>query len=165
VILKEVEIWYPRLKTPSSRFSKTNPEYSIQLRTYDKAVKQDWADQGLNPKVVVDEDTGKMYWKLNLSKKSLKSDGSLAPVPSCIGPKLESIDPDTVGNGSIADVRIFMREYQDTEGRPKRKPVIQGIQLRKLVERAPFTKTDGEEFDELDVDLEVVPLDTTEPPL
>jgi hypothetical protein len=163
MILKEVEIWYPRLKTPSSRFSKTNPEYSIQLRTSDKAVKQDWVDQGLNPKVVVDEDTGRMYWKLNLSKKSLKSDGSLAAMPTCVGPKLDEINPDTVGNGSIADIRIFMREYTDTEGRIKYKPVIQGIQLRKLIERVPFEKTDIEEFDELDVELEIVPLSPDEP--
>jgi hypothetical protein len=136
-VLKDVELWFARLdpKNPNSLFDKDNPTWEVQIRTKDKNQMQDWKSLNLKPKLEQDENNG-TYWKVNLKRKSKKKDGTpLSPVKVVDG-ALEDVDPNTIGNGSIGDVRIFQYDYEVGVGKVKKSGVasmLAAIQLSKHI--------------------------------
>ena len=113
-ILKNVELFYPRLdpKKPNSKFNKEQPTWEVQIRTRDKAVKNEWAALNLKPKTVEDDD-GKVFYSVTLRKKSKKKDGEVNQPVKVIDGGLNDINPMSIGNGSIGNIRIFQYEYGD----------------------------------------------------
>jgi len=145
-IIKNVQIYFAKLNPnrPNPKFNKKNPTWELQLRTSDKVQKAEWEKLGLAVKAVIPEE-GAPYYRVNLKKKSIKEDGSPSSVVSVIDGKLKPIDPDTIGNGSVANIRIFQYEYTN-EGKKGIASVLMAVQLTKhLVYTAPPRDDDFEE--------------------
>jgi hypothetical protein len=167
-ILKNCEIWFAKLNPsrPNSRMDPENPRWEVQLRTHDKDQFAAWKAEGLKPKLLVHpegheeegqaiiDEKGQKTWRLNLGKNAFKrglsKDTPLAqrkpndPVEVVDG-KMRAIDPDTIGNGSIANVRVFIREYTDNKtGKLAKAGTLMGLQLTKYI---VYKQTAREEFD------------------
>lgn len=143
-MLKNVEIFYLKANParPNATFNKKNPTWDVQLRTTDKAVRKEWEALNLSVKAIV-PDEGAPYFRVNLKKKSIKEDGTPASFVKIVDGSLNDIDPDTVGNGSRGNVRIFQYEYDKTEGGGKgTASVLMGIQITKYVKYKPKKRDD-----------------------
>jgi hypothetical protein len=135
-IIKNAELWFPRLSPnhPSMRFSKTNPQWEVQLRTSNKDVKNEWKALGLKVvSVVPDDDPTQMYFRVNLNKKKFKADGSEAKHVEVIDGKRQPIDPNSIGNGSIGNVRVFVRDYTKPDGTEGKSFVLMAVQVVKHI--------------------------------
>lgn len=142
-ILHDCEIWFAKLdpNRPNSRFNKENPTWEVQIRTTSKEKKKEWQALNLNVKDVVPED-GPPYFRANLRKKSIKVDGEAASSVNLVDGKLRPVDPNTIGNGSIGNVRIFQYEYQKPDGSVGIVSVLMGVQLTKHVLYTPKPRND-----------------------
>jgi hypothetical protein len=144
-IIKDAEIWFLKAdpKRPNKRFNKANPTWEVQLRTTDIAQKKVWESQHLQPKPITDEETGtRLYWKVNLRRKSVKEDGTASTVPEVKDGDLEPVDPNTVGNGSVANIQVFQYEYDLETGGKGIANVFMGLQLIKHVVYKPKPRED-----------------------
>jgi single-stranded DNA-binding protein len=156
-ILKKVEIWFTKLdpKRPNARFDKDNPTWELQLRTTDRAVKKEWEAHGLPVKAVVpDEEDAVPFFRVNLKKRSLKKDKKTGEMVDnepveVFDAKLKPIDPRTIGNKSIGNVRIYQYDKKDGSGKAS---ILMGVQLTKHIVYEPKV---GESFDELEEETEM----------
>jgi len=148
-ILKNVELFYPRLdpKKPNAKFNKEQPTWEVQIRTRDKKVKAEWAALNLKPKTVEDND-GKVFYSVTLRKKSKKKDGEVNQPVKVIDGGLNDLNPMSIGNGSIGNVRIFQYEYGD-EG--KIASMLMAVQITKLNEYIPKASDDDFEMTETEI--------------
>lgn len=154
-IIKGAELYFSKLnpKRPNSKFNKKNPTWEVQIRTEDKAKKKEWEDLGLAVKAVIPDD-GLPYYRVNLRKKSIKEDGENSSPVSVVDGKLNPVDPDSIGNGSIGNIRIFQYEYTN-EGKKGIASVLMAVQLIKhLVYTAPARDDDFEETETETVDAD-----------
>jgi len=154
-IIKGAELYFSKLnpKRPNAKFNKKNPTWEVQIRTEDKAKKKLWEDLGLSVKAVIPDD-GEPYYRVNLRKKSIKEDGTDSSPVSIVDGKLNPVDPDSIGNGSIANIRIFQYEYTN-EGKRGIASVLMAVQLTKhLVYTAPARDDDFEETETETVDVD-----------
>ncbi|RLA26272.1 MAG: hypothetical protein DRQ62_00115 [Gammaproteobacteria bacterium] len=151
-LLKDCELWYPKLdpEKPSTRFSKKNPTWEIQLRTESKEQKKEWEDLELKVKAVI-PDEGVPYYRVNIKKRKFKADGSESSFVDVMDGNLQPVEPTSIGNGSIGNVRIFQYEYTDNDSGTKgMAAVLMGIQLTKHLVYVPqphdddFETTDTE---------------------
>jgi hypothetical protein len=146
---------------PSKVFNEDNPTWEIQLRTTDKAQKKEWENANLPVKSVL-PDEGDPYWRVALRKKSLKKDkttGEMVPTkaPTVVDGNLDPIEPNSVGNGSICNVDVFMYEY------PKKGTtevatgcVLRGIQVTTHVVYKPKPFVIGPAFEKTET-VRIVP--------
>lgn len=158
-MLQNAEIWFPRLdpKRPNATYNKENPTWELQIRTTDSAQVQEFKALGVVMKPVKYKDDhedpelagsfmltedGKKQWRVNLRKRSLATDRiTLAKPVEVINGAMEAIDPKIIGNGSIANVRVFMR---DSEKGPV--AVLMGVQVTTLMEYTPSEFEEEESF-------------------
>ena len=161
-ILNDVAVFFVRCnpERPNATFSKKNPKWEVQLITTDPAKREEWASHGLKPRLMVYKEgdpkegepilteDGKKQWRLNLSKNSLKEEKGVMvaakPVEVVDGNR-EPVDPDTIGNGSICNVRVYLYEY-DSAKKPGTKEIghiLMGIQVTTHV---VYTAKPKEEF-------------------
>jgi len=139
-------------KRPNAKFNRDNPTWEVQIRTTDKEQKKDWESKGLLVKVVVpDEDGVETYWRVNLRKKSIKNSGEAASPVVVVDGNLNPIDPNTIGNGSIGNVRVYQYEYpkKDKSGKGL-VSVLMGVQVTKHLVYKPKPRDD--EFQEADME-------------
>jgi hypothetical protein len=150
-IVKDCELWFCKLdpKRPNNKFNRANPTWECQIRTTDKAVKKLWEELELPVKAVV-PDEGPPYFRVNLRKKSIKEDKGAASPIKVINGKLDEIDPNTIGNGSVGNLRIFQYEYPKKDGGKGLASVLMGIQVTKHIVYKP--KPRGDEFDETETE-------------
>jgi hypothetical protein len=147
-ILKNCELFYPRLdpKKPNARFNKDNPTWEVQIRTKDKKVKAEWVKQNLRVKTN-DADDG-VFYSVTLRKKTKKADGSANEPVKVVNGSLENIDPMSIGNGSVGNVRVFQYEYGEEK---KIATMLMAIQITKLNEYIPKPSEDEFEMTETQV--------------
>ena len=155
-ILKNVELYFAKLdpKRPNATFNTENPTWEVQIRTKDKKQAAEW--KALNISVKPDEDSdGKIFYKATLKKKSKKKDKSSGelvanePVQVVSG-SLEKIDPSKIGNGSIANVRLFQYEYE-MAGKKGIASMLMAVQITKLNEYIPKPREDDFEMTDFEV--------------
>jgi hypothetical protein len=134
--------------------------WELTGRTEDKAKAAAWK-QVLGAKAVrairedKDDDESEIkYWQIKLRKKKFKVDGAISdPVEVVRGDTLEDLDPKIIGNGSIADVRIYQYDYSfkqkgtTIEGTAS---VLMAVKVKKLVK---YTSKDREEFEKDDFEV------------
>jgi hypothetical protein len=161
-IIKNAEIWFTKLdpKRPAKKFSPKNPTWELQIRTKDKEVKKSWEALNLKVKPVMDKDDNLDYYRVNLKKKSLKEVSKdvfepTAPVQVVDG-KGADVDPNSIGNGSIASIRIFQHNYT-FEGKTGISSVLMAVQL---IKHKLYIPKPMEEFEE--AETEVLPPDDDE---
>jgi hypothetical protein len=153
-IITNAELWFCKVdpKRPNNKFNKKNPTWECQIRTTNKETKKVWESMGLGVKAVI-PDEGPSYFRVNLRKKSIKEDGEKASPVKVVNGSLEDIDPNTIGNGSIGNVRIFQYEYPKEGGGTGVASVLMGLQVTKhIVYKAKprdddFETTDTETID------------------
>lgn len=152
-IIKRAELWYPHLdpQRPNNRFDKENPQWDIQLRTSSKVTKAEWEALGIKTKAVIPDD-GPAYWTANLRKRTLKRDGSSTEPVKVVDGSQDYLDPNTIGNGSVGNIRIYQYEGKDKAGSSKLVAVLMEIQVTKLIKykhepRESFTNEDTEIID------------------
>jgi len=149
-ILKNVNIRYARLNPnrPSTKNNKDG-EWTVQAYTRNKEQLAEWKKIGITVKLA--EDAEGIIYTVNFRKKALKKDGAKNQPPSVLNAKLVAIDATTVGNGSVANIRLFPYDYT-YEGKKGTAFQLQGIQLLRHV---VFKPKPFEDFDEAE-DTEVV---------
>lgn len=144
MLLEKCEIWYPKLdpERPNAKFSRDNPTWELQLRTKNKEQKKQWEAANLIVKAVM-PDVGDPYWRVNLKKKSIAKGGKAANPVSVVDGNLAPVDPLTIGNGSVANIRVFQYEYTKTDGSGKGlATILMGLQLVKHVRYVPKKRDD-----------------------
>jgi hypothetical protein len=143
-ILKNCPLFYCKVdpKRPNSKFNRENPTWEVQIRTTNKDQKKEWEQANLLVKPVVPDD-GPPYWRVNLRKKSIRSNGEASTPVELIDGKLQPVDPNTVGNGSVGNVKVYQYEYEKKQGGGKGiVSVLMGIQLVKHVLYTPKPRDD-----------------------
>jgi hypothetical protein len=151
-LIRNAEVWFAKLdpKRPNKKFNKDNPTWELQIRTSSKETKKEWEAMNLNVKTI-DPDEGPIYYRVNLRKKSIKTDSELASPVSVVDGKLEPVDPNSVGNGSIANIRVYQYEYKKKDGSPGIVSVLMGVQLVKHLVYKPQPRDD--EFAETETEV------------
>jgi hypothetical protein len=133
-IIKNAELWYTKLdpKRPNARFDKNNPSWEAQIRTTSKEQKKEWEELGLRVSAVIpDEDDAKPFYKVNLRKRKYRADGTEGEAPDVVDGNLQPVDPNTIGNGSIGNIRIY--QYESKQDSTKLVSVLMRIQLVKHI--------------------------------
>lgn len=126
-------------------------QWSVQLRTKSKALKQETEKAYKFKWTLVEADDGSHEYKTNLSTYAYQqTDGKEDPTKlnkpvSIIGGDGRTIDPDTVGNGSIGNVSFTYNEEKGT----RRLKAIQVVKWKK------YERKDDTAFDLVD-DFEIV---------
>ena len=162
-LLKNCELHYIKCdpKRPNASFNKKNPTWEAQIRTTDLEQKKEWDALGLKPKLLVGKEgeenegepiltaDGKKQWRVNLKKKSITKDGTAASPVKIVNGSLEDIDPNSVGNGSTGNVRIYQYEF-DQEGKKEKgvASVLMAIQLKRHVVYIPKVRDDEFEMED-----------------
>jgi hypothetical protein len=143
MILENIEIWYPKLdpRRPSARFNKDNPQWEIQGRTRDKDQKNEWEASGLSVKAILPDD-GDPYWRINLKKPSIRRSGEPAEPVRVVDGNLNPIDPTTIGNGSIANIRLYQYEYPRQTGGMGTASILMAVQLTEHILYTPPPRED-----------------------
>jgi len=170
-LLNNVALWYAKLdpKKPNAKMDKENPTWEVQIRTSDPAQKDDWVTNNLKPKLMVYkegdpkegepmlDDEGRKQWKVVLRKRSRKKDSKLPAAdwertdpPEVVDGGLNPIDPTSIGNGSIANIRIFQHEHV-YEGKPGVSSVLMKIQIIKHIIYVP--KPFDDDFSECETEV------------
>lgn len=169
-IIKNVKIFYAKLdpKRPNAKLNKDNPTWELQCRTNSVDQKKEWESLGMKVRLLVGkegsenegepilDEEGKKQWRLNLKKRSLnKKREPQSPVEVLDG-KNKPVDPRSVGDGSIANIRIMQYEYKKADDTIGIAPVLMAIQLVRHVVRKAKPM---EEFGETETEV-VVPEST-----
>jgi hypothetical protein len=137
-IIKGVEIHFCKLdpKRPSKKMNPKNPTWELQMRTTSKEIRKSWTEMNIKSKAVredkTDEESKILYYSANLKKKSIKEDGSNAMPVEVVNGKNQAVDPNSIGNGSIANLRVFQHPYT-FEGVDGIATVLMAVQLIKHV--------------------------------
>jgi hypothetical protein len=146
-ILREVEIWFPKLKKPSS-FRGSEVSWSLQMRTMNEDQADDWEAKGFTVKKIkpnrANGEDFEPYWRANIKRKLTKSDGTERPAPEVKDRMLADVDPMTIGNGTTAHIKYtpweLEKDGQELSGR-----ILEGIQIINLV---PYTPSGDGEYEE-----------------
>lgn len=157
MIIKGAELYFCKLdpKRPNAKFNRENPTWECQIRTSDKTVKKDWESKGLLVKPMVPEE-GPPYFRVNLRKKSIKNNKEAASPVRVLDGKMQPLNPNTIGNGSVGNVQIYQYEYPKKDGSGKGiVSVLMGVQVTKHLVYVPKPRDD--EFSEEE-------METVEPP-
>jgi hypothetical protein len=138
MIISNVELFFCKLdpERPSARFNKVNPTWEVQIRTKDKDIRNDWIAAGMNVTSVV-PDVGDLYFRVNLRKKSIREDGTPADPVEVVDGKLNPIDPNTIGNGSIGNVKIHQYTYTKEGGGKGTASILNKVQVTKHLVYVP----------------------------
>jgi predicted transcriptional regulator len=156
-ILKNCEVRFAQLnpERPSTKLKKTG-RWSIQIFTRKKEQAKEWKD--LNIKVKMAEDDTGVFYTANIAKNAVKSDGTKAEAPKVVNGNLVNIDPKSIGNGSICNIRIFQYDYT-YEGTKGIATMLLSVQVLKHIVYRPkagdfedFEQTDTETIDPEETD-------------
>lgn len=168
-IIKNATVAYISLDParPSMKFDKKRGSWDLQLITTDPKDVEYWKSLGLKPKLVVHKEDseevkanpdlegtpvlidGKKHWKMSVRKKAKDNKGDDATPVEVVSGALQPIDPNTIGRGSIVNVRIYQYDYEQ-DGEKKIGNVLMGVQVMKHVVRKSTPK---ESFGETDYEV------------
>jgi len=108
-ILNNVELHWVKLDKPVAPFGVEQYEISVQVPAARAAELEAYG----KTKPVKDrdgKDTGKV--SINLKKKAQKKDGTDATKVRVVDMSKQPLDPKTIGNGSLGNVMVFLKDYQ-----------------------------------------------------
>ena len=155
-IINNVEVHWVKLDANKPERYQDNPKApaknSLQLRVKDKKVKES-LEKEFGFKFSPMEIDDKIVYKTSLSKYTYQADADgnedkTKPnkPATCILGDGTPVDPNTVGNGSIANVSFYVKEDKSSR-------TLKGIQVTRLIKFEP--KGDQDQF-ELTDDFEVI---------
>jgi len=149
-ILKNVELFFAKLdpNKPNARFDANNPTWEIQIRTRDKEQAKEWKKKNINVKT--DDDDSGVFYKATLKKKTRKANGDPQNPVNLVAGDLSPIDPNTLGNGSIGNVRVYQYDYE-VGGKKGVASMLMAVQVTTLKEYTPKPREDDFEIVEMNV--------------
>lgn len=133
-LIKGVEIWWVKCNPnrPNGQYNKDNPTWEVMVKTTNKERVEELKAHGV--KMTPNEENGKIVYSGRVKKKSKKRDPKdntkfidAKPVQVVRG-DLTELDPDTIGNGSIANIRVISRDYE-AGGVKKKTATLMAIQV------------------------------------
>jgi hypothetical protein len=159
-IVKGVQLWWPKLTRPTSPFGEEIYDLQVRVPAKRKAELEQFGKTR-----TVDDAPGMVV--LNVRKKANKSDGSPARKPIVVNGARDPLDPDTIGNGSIGNIRLRLNDYEIKH--PKTgavtksgtKAVLEAVQVTTL---KVFTPTGGDMNDFDEEEMEIVEQDADDTP-
>lgn len=142
VIIKDVQLYWAKLGKPVEPFGQL--QWELQIRFPKKRVKE----MEQFGKVKETDEAG--IFSINLKKKAEKKDGSPAMKVKLVDRKGEAVDPTILGNGSVGNVKVMLKEYQikGPNGRVTKEGtqvMLIAVQVTDLVKYEP--KNVGDDFD------------------
>ena len=155
IISSAVVSWVACDPESPKQYKGTGPfKWSVQVSTGNKKEAEAWAKEYGMKMTPYEGPDSKIHYKSTLSTYAFaKDDGEGKPKKNkpvtVILMNGEAIDPNTVGNGSVANVSFYVSEDKETRR-------LKGIQVSKLLVYTPVGKDD--EF-ELSDDFEIVESD------
>jgi len=161
-LIPNAEIWYSRLdpKRPNRTFNKENPTWDLQIRTIDKKQKAEWEALGLPVKPII-PDEGPPFYKVTLRKKIIKRDGTDAMPVGVVDGKGMPLDPKSIGNGSIGNIKVFQYQYPNQDGAgTKTASILMDVQV--TLHKVYVPKPRADDFKEAETTT-VMPDDYTPP--
>lgn len=160
-ILKNCEMSWVKCdpKNPDRKFEKTGM-WTVTISTTDPEQRKEWAEAGLKPKLQIHREgenegmplltaDGKKQWRVSLQKRCLKKNGDAAEPVKVVNGKLEDVDPRTVGNGSIGNIRVY--QYDSTVKEGEKVSILMAIQVTKHVVYEPRNNEESFDFEETTV--------------
>lgn len=159
-IIKDVQLWWAKLGKPVEPFGTS--QWELQIRFPKKRVKE----MEQFGKVKETDEAG--IYSINLKKKAELKDGSPAKPVKLVDRKGEDVDPKTLGNGSVGNVKVMLKDYQ-IKG-PKGNVTKEGtqvmliaVQVTKHVVYVPKDKNDFDYDDEREIDDNDIPASAKAP--
>jgi hypothetical protein len=146
-VLKDCELWFAKLDRPNGRFNKDQPTWEVQIRTTNPEQKNEWLAAGLAVKRIAPEDESTPYWRANLKKKSIGSAGEAKEPVKLVDGALNPLDPRTLGNGSVANIRLFEYNYTHPTKGAGVGHVLMAVQVTKHIVYISKPREDFEEAD------------------
>jgi len=136
-VVKNAEVFWLHMDPADPDTYKEDIFWSVTVRTSDSAVKKQWEAQGLNPALKQDDDDN-VYYQCTFRRNTVNSKGKDSKCPPCVNGKLRNVDPNSIGNGSICNINLFMRPNRETTG--KWVAVLMGLQV---VEHKVYVPSEG----------------------
>lgn len=137
VFLNKVSLWFIKCdpKNPSRKMNPNDPQWEVQIRTTDPAENERWLAMGLPAKFFIPPGKGPAdgYFRVNLNKRAFRKDGTSAQPVEVVTGNLQPLDPNTIGNESIGNLRLLPRDYKDRQGNSKKAWTLMGVQVTRLV--------------------------------
>jgi hypothetical protein len=155
IVLKKCKLAFARLHKPSGKFNPENPMWGTQIQTEDKAQRDEWKEKGLKVKTEINEKTEKPYYFVNLYRRQFNAKGEDKGAPRVIDGRLQPIDANSIGNGSIANINLFWYEGKDGQ----KVFILEGVQV--LVHKV-FVKDEIDPFEDEGETEVIVPDDKEE---
>ena len=155
-VIQNAEIHYLRAnpKFPNKKFDPENPSWDCQIRTTSKDTKKKWEELGLKVTAVIpEEEGGKPYYKTTLRRRMYKADRTLSAPVRVVNGRMQEMDPDSVGNGSIGNIRIFQYESKGPKGGMT--SILAEIQVVRHIVRKVRPREDA--FEETDTEVVDIP--------
>jgi hypothetical protein len=130
-------------KNPSNVFDQNDPRWEVQIYTYDSAQSKEWTAKGFAPKLKMEEVDGveKPVYTVGLKKKVISSKGETNKPVIVRNGGLQPIDPNTIGYGSTANIRLFKWPY-NTQGKKGIGFTLMELQVTKII---PFIPREHED--------------------
>ncbi len=151
MILKNVAVYFARLRPDfPNKYNADEPAWTLEIRTTDKAVRKLWMDSKIRV-TTVDPDDGALYYKATLRRKTIGKGGkALEPVKVVNGHGVD-IDPGSIGNGSICNIRIYQYDSVNPKsGEAVRVSMLCAVQV---VKHIIYSAPPREDFDETDYEV------------
>jgi hypothetical protein len=174
-ILKDVEVYYVKCDPdrPNKQMNLKLPNWEVQIRTSDPDKAQEWRDNNLIVKLIKYKEgtgepnegepvltaDGKKQWRVNLVKRYFKKETPgkereiNTPVEVVNGAR-NPIDPNTIGNGSVCNIRLYQYSYKDALNNDKYASILMAIQVKKHI---VYKRKPREEFDDEDTETIMPP--------
>jgi hypothetical protein len=110
-VLKNVELYWVKLDpaNPVDPFNSNKFIWEIQMRTPEKTVAKSWKDMGLPVKTY--DDNGATVYICNVKKLAKSAAGKELSPPRVVDGKLQPVDPNIIGNGSIGNIQLSPLEW------------------------------------------------------
>lgn len=155
-IIKDIEIWHVKLNPlrPAKNMDPKKPSrWELQIRTSSKDVRKALAEMNIVMKPMredkADDESKVLYYYKSLHKPTINAKGEKTQPVQVVNGKGGDVDPNTIGNGSIANLMVFQYEYT-FEGKSGISTMLQRVQLRKHILYVPHA---GEEFEDCETEV------------
>jgi len=149
VILKNITLFWVKLDKPVDNYAGDAQQWEVQARVPAKR-RSELEIYGK----VKEQDDGTV--SINFRKKSEKADGSPAQKVRCVDLSKQSIDPKTVGNGSVGNVMLMLKDYEIKHPKTGKvtksgtSAMLSAIQVTDLVEYVAKASANFVDFDDED---------------
>ena len=130
MILENVKINWPRLgDNPGNKYMSEEKEWSVDALLNDEQAEA-WLSSGVKPALKVKD--GEKFIKL---RKDIvwKKSGDPKKAPTVVNKFGEPLDPGLIGNGSLVNIQVTIREWE-FQGQKGKSAELVAIQVLELVE-------------------------------